>query len=144
MDTEPDVAAWARAHRACFEVGPLVEMKGKEKLQVGFTLDLYAAFPTDKPDGAERLEEASRIWQRLKAIVDSLAPQEGEVARVDVEPQRTAAFLRPANDMAPEVGLQARIFHKGDYFAQVTGEERTRLSAVEKRLTAMGVRSGHW
>ena len=56
MSIESDDAAWARAHRACFQVGPLVEMRGSQKIQVGFTIDLYAALPVDKAAGAERSE----------------------------------------------------------------------------------------
>jgi len=119
-------------------------MKGNEKVQVGFTVDLYAEVPMDKGPGAERIEESARIWERLRAIVEKLVPPEGGRARVEIEPRRTAAYLRPENELKPEVGLRARVFHGDDYFASVTNEERTRLNAVEHRLAEMGLRAGHW
>jgi hypothetical protein len=144
MSTESDHEGWARAHRACFQVGPLVEIRGKEKLQVGFTVDLYAALPADKAAGAERIEESRRIWERLRTIVESLTPAEGSTARVEVEPLRTAAYLRPENEMEPEIGLRARVFHGDEYFKAVTPDESKRLTAVERRLKELGLRAEHW
>ena len=54
MSSESDDAAWARDHRACFQVAPLIEMREKQKIQVGFTIDLYAGLPMDKTPGEER------------------------------------------------------------------------------------------
>jgi hypothetical protein len=144
MSMESDDAAWAREHHACFQVGPLVEMRGENKVQVGFTVDLYAGLPMEKAAGAERRDESSRIWDRLRSILESLVPGEPTGARVEIEPRRLAAYLRPENDMAPEIGLRARVFHADDYFKAVTADERTRLSAVEQRLAAKGLRAGHW
>lgn len=145
MSTESnDDAAWAREHRACFQIGPLIEMRGTEKIQIGFTLDLYAALPEYKAVGAERLEEAKLIWARLRAFLESLAPAKESTARVEIEPVRTAAYLRPENEMKPEIGLRARVFHGDEYFKAVTPDERERLSEVGRRLTARGLRAGHW
>ena len=121
-----------------------MEMRGKERLQVGFTLDLYAALPTDAAPGPERTEESYRILQRLRSIAQSCAPEDAGEARVEIEPPRTAAYLRAENEMKPEIGLRARIFHREGYFTAVTTGERDRLSAVEKKLTTLGLRSGHW
>jgi hypothetical protein len=144
MSTESGDPAWARDHRACFQVGALIEMRGHEKLQVGFTVDLYATLPTDKAPGVERREESHGIWEHLRAIVESLIPAEGAAARVEIEPRRTTAYLRPENGMEPEIGLRARVFHRDEYFKVVTAGERERLSEVERRLTGMGLRPDHW
>ena len=144
MSAEPESAAWARAHRACFQVGPLVEMRGTQKMQVGFTVDLYAAVPGDKPPGPERIAEATRIWERLRAIVESLPRADGSTARVEIEPFRVAAYLRPENEMKPEIGLRAHVFHGDQYFKPVTDDERTRLSAVARKLEGAGLRADHW
>jgi hypothetical protein len=143
MSAELDEAAWARVNQVCFQVGPLVEMHGKEKIQVGFTLDLYAALPTDKAAGAERREEAHRIWERMRGIAESLVP-EGSRARLEIDPYQSAAFFRPENEMHPEIALRARIFHGEEYFAAVTADERARLGEVERGLAARGLRAGHW
>jgi hypothetical protein len=119
-------------------------MRGGQTVQVGFTVDLYASLPQDEEPGPERIEASFRIWERLRSIVESLAPAEGSGVRVEIEPRRTAAYLRPENELKPEVGLRARVFHGDDYFAAVTSDERTRLSAAERRLAGMGLRAGHW
>jgi hypothetical protein len=95
MSNESDDAAWARAHRACFQIGALIEMKGNEKVQVGFTVDLYAQVPMDKAPGADRIEESARIWERLRAIVEKLAPPADGRARVEIELRRTVATSAP-------------------------------------------------
>jgi hypothetical protein len=144
MSTESDDVSWARAHRACFQVGPLVEMRGKEKIQVGFTVDLYAALPLDKAAGSERIEESRRIWEHLRTVVESLRPADGSTARVEIDPRRIAAYLRPENDKEPEINLRARVFHGDQYFKGPTADERKRMSAVESRLKEMGLRADHW
>jgi hypothetical protein len=141
---ENDAIEWARIHRAAFETTPLVEMRGSERIQVGFTLDLYARFPVEKPTSAERRDESVRILDRLRSIVASLAPAEGSRARVEIEAARDAITLRPENELEPEVSLRARVFHGDDYFAAVTDDERTRMSDVDGKLTAMGLRRRHW
>lgn len=140
----PDVGAWVRAHEACFEVSPLVESVKERKLQVGFTISLYARLPLEKGPGEDRQAAATEIWQGLREILQSLVPKEGSNARVEIEAPRTAALLRPENQMKPEIGLNARVFHAEEYFAEVTADERAGLSAVTKRLTDMGLRQGHW
>ena len=144
MSTESDPAAWAREHRACFQIGALVEMRGSDRIQVGFTLDLYAGLPMDKAPGAARAEESQRLWERLRTIVEGLVPSASPNVRLEIDPWRFAAYLRPENDMAPEVGLRARLFHGADYFSTVTDEERARQPAIERMLSAKGLRAGHW
>lgn len=143
-ETGSDVAAWARTHQACFEVTPLLELVKGRRLQVGFTINLYALMPLEKPPGEERLQEAAKVWARLREIVESLVPKEGSRARVEVEAPRTAAFFRPENQLKPELALSARVFHGDEYFAEVTAQEKDRLSTVTKRLTEMGLKQGHW
>src|SRR5262245_20637173 len=99
MSTKSDEAGWAREHQASYQVGPLLEMRGKEKVQVGFTIDLSARLPVERAPGAERREEAARIWERLKTIVESLAPPEGAKARLEIEPREIVAYFRPENEM---------------------------------------------
>jgi hypothetical protein len=142
--SDSDDVSWARTHRACFEAVPLVEVRDRKQITVGFTLDLYAGLPLDKPAGPERQAEAQRIWQRLKAILESVVPAGASGARLEIEPQQAAAYLRRENELQPEIGLRARVIHGEDYFAAVTNEERTRLSALERELKAKGLQPGHW
>jgi hypothetical protein len=146
MSTEIDVAAWARTHKAAFEVTPLMEMHGSERVQIGFTVDFYALLPMDKAPGDERRELGMAMWKQLRTILDQAVGQreQGGQARVEVEPMRVAAVMRPENEMQPEVNLRARVFHAADYFASVSPADRDRLSVFEKKLSTMGLRAGHW
>ena len=54
------------------------------------------------------------------------------------------AVMRPSNESQPEVSLDLRITHTDDYWKAVTDEDRDALARLEKRLSTMGVKSGHW
>ena len=140
----PDAAAWARDHQACFEVTPLIELAKGQKVQVGVTIALYARLPMEKTAGEERRTDAAGVWRGLKEILETLVPKEGSSARVEIDPPRGAAFFRPENEMKPEIGLTGRLFHGDDYFAEVTADEREKLSVVARRLTELGLKQGHW
>ena len=134
---------WARAQRAAFEVAPLVELRGSEKLQVGFTLTLYAAVPMEVSPGAERQQAAVKLREELSALAEAAVPETERRARVELEPPHTA-LLRPENEFKPEVGLTWRMFHKDEYLKPVTAEDRESLARLEKRLVALGLKHGHW
>ena len=144
MSLENDVAAWAKTHRACFKADPLIEMRGSERLQVGFTLDLYARLPMEKAPGAERREAGGALWKRLRTILESALAEAGMEARVDIEAMRSGAVLRPENEMQPEIALQARVFHGQGSAKAVTPAAREHMSALEKKLVAMGLKPGRW
>ena len=143
MTSEFDIAAWARTHKACFEMTPLTEMRGSERIQVGYNVDFYALLPMDKPAGDERRAAGAEIWGKLKAIVEA-ATKEGGAARFEIEPAKVGAIMRQQNDLQPEINLRARVFHADDYFAAVTNAERDKVPAFEKRLTALGLKPGRW
>jgi hypothetical protein len=134
-----DVAAWARAQGACFEVAPLVEMVKGRQVQVGFTVGLYARLPLETGPGPERLAAAAEIREGLREIAQSLAPREGSRARVEIEGPRVAAFFEPEAQMHPEIALTARVFHGDDYFAELTADEEATGRAVTARLAEMGL-----
>jgi hypothetical protein len=144
VTSEIDIAEWARAHKACFEMTPLTEMRGSERMQVGFNVDFYALLPMDKPPGEERRKAGAEIWQQLKTILETATREGSKQARMEIEQQRVGAIMRQQNDLQPEINLRARVFHADEYFAAVTADERERLSGFEKRLTAMGLKPGRW
>jgi hypothetical protein len=141
VSTDNDTAAWAKAQQACFETEPIVEMRGSEKVAVGFVLSLYARLPMDVPPGEARRTASAALWERLRRILDQAL--EGGAAEVDVDPPKTAAVLRPENEMIPEVALRARVRHK-EAFQPLTAGEREGMAAFEKKLSALGLKAGHW
>jgi hypothetical protein len=56
--SEGECADWARAHRVAYEIAPLIEMRAGEKMQVGFSFNLYA-------EAAEEAAESTEVGERL-------------------------------------------------------------------------------
>lgn len=143
MRSEAEWANWAREHRVAFEVAPLVEVKGEAKVQVGFTLSLWAAAPEDQTPGPEQEGAVRKLWEELRDAAEAAVPVVERTAAAELEPPH-AAVLRPENDCKPEVGLTWRLFHRDEYMSPVTGADRDRLAVVEKRLVALGLKQGRW
>ena len=140
--TEAEWASWAREHRAAFQTVPLIEaVRGAERVQVGFSLTLYVAAPMESAAGAERTEAIGKLWDELKRLAEDIAPEEERTARVQIE-QAARVVLRPENEFKPEVGLTFNLFPRGGSLAAVTPEDRERMTKVEKRLLAFGVKQG--
>ena len=142
--SDAEWAAWAKQHKVAFEVVPLVELRGKEKLQVGFTLNLYGAVPMELPPGDERERGMATLMEELGGFVAEVAASEARGSRIEPEAPRAGAVLRPENELHPEVSLSFRIFHSDEYMTQVTDKDREGLSRVEKIFTAKGLKHGHW
>lgn len=144
MTSESETEAWARDHQACFELTPLVEMRGSKRIQVGFNVDLYAHFPVEKHEGEERAHAALEIWTRLRTILETAANGASGNARLEIDEMRSAAFMRQENKLQPEVNLRGRTFHAGDYLTPVTDDDRALLPTFEERLRALGLRMRNW
>jgi hypothetical protein len=141
--SDADWPEWVRKNKVAFELAPLVEMRGSDKLQVGFTFSLYAAAPMDEEPGSERHLAGDALKQELLALAKLALGSEERVARTELEPPRTVV-LRPENELKPEVCLSWRIFHKDEYLQPVTAAEREGLTEFEKRLHELGLKRGHW
>jgi hypothetical protein len=139
--TEAEWGSWAREHRAAFQTVPLIEAVKGERIQVGFSLTLYVAAPMESAAGAQRAEAVGKLWDELKLLAEDIAPEEQRTARVQLE-QAARVVLRPENEFKPEVGLTFNLFPRGGSLAAVTPEDRERMTKVEKRLLAFGVKQG--
>jgi hypothetical protein len=145
MTIDPaECRAWAQQVKAAWDVSPLIEMERGQQVQVGFELELYARVPTEVPPSMERLSAVEAIWDRLRAIAESLLPLAGRDARLEVDPFDAAARLRPETQFAPEVLLSARLFHGPDLLAPVRPGDRERLKPVEDRLGELGLKARSW
>jgi hypothetical protein len=139
--SEAEWAGWAREHRACFQVAPVIEDVRGDKVQVGFSVTFYVAAPVENAPGAQRMEAVRRLWDELKLLAEDIAPEEQRTARVQVE-QSARVVLRPENEFKPEVNLTFHLFPRGSSMAAVTQQDRDRMSQLEKRLLAFGVKQG--
>jgi hypothetical protein len=80
----------------------------------------------------------------MRSFVHAVAGEQERRARAEMDPPRTAAVLRPENDLKPEISLSWRIFHAEAYLKAVAAGEREDLARFEKRLSALGLKQGHW
>lgn len=135
---------WARAHLACWEVMPLVELHEGRKVQVGFEFNIFAQFPTSVTNSDERREAFPIIRTKLEDLAAAVFPAEGAIARFEVAAVETAVRLRPETEFAPEMMLTVRVFHKREYFESVVAEDRHRLAPLEERLKAFGLKAKAW
>jgi hypothetical protein len=140
--TDSDWVAWTREHRVAYEIAPLLETRGGERLQSGFSVTFYAAAPMGAAAGEERQAAGRLLLEELRALAEAAAPEAARQARVELDPPH-AALLRPENEFKPEVALTWRAFHPGEP-APVTAEDRDRLAAFEKRLAELGLKRGRW
>ena len=140
--SDADWVAWTREHRVAYEIAPIVEMRGSERVQPGFTLTFYAAAPMEKAAGQERHAAARELREQLAALAEAAVPAAERQGRVRLEPPRTAV-LRPENEFKPEVGLTWQVYYQGDP-RQTTEEDRQRIADFEKRLAALGLKRSRW
>ena len=129
---------WARAHKACFDVQPLIEMHKGEKVQVGFELRLYAQMP---PRGQGVDERGARILGTLREMLQSVVGPDHPVARLEIA-WPSAARVRPETGMTPEVELLARIVRRSGTFEPVPQDARQNLAFLEEGLIALGMKRG--
>ncbi|MFI4946928.1 MAG: hypothetical protein ACHP85_26850, partial [Burkholderiales bacterium] len=101
--SDADWVVWTREHRVAYEIAPIVEMRGGERVQPGFMLTIYAAAPMEKAPGQERQDAARGLREELVALAEAAVPAAERKSRVTLEPPR-AAVLRPENEFKPEVG----------------------------------------
>jgi hypothetical protein len=143
---ENDSVDWARAHRACFDTEPLVEMVGGQRSQVGFSVQMYARVPMEIPPGEERRKAGADLLARLRSLLEAAVAEQAAGgapnARLEIEPPR-GVVIRPENQMEPEIMLRARVEHPSAT-QTVTAGDKDALSAFTKKLVAMGLKAGRW
>ena len=137
-----DTAAWAKAHEACYETEPIMEVRDSVKIQAGFVLSLYARLPMEVPAGEDRRAAGGAIWERLHAIVtEAIADQGAENVTLDIEPLRTAS--RPPSVQQAAAGDRAACQHPTQ--GGVPGRERRRAPAdvgVREEARRRGAQGG--
>ena len=142
--TEAEWQEWSRVHKACWEVQPLVELHGGQKLQVGFEIQLFVQFPPEVKGPEERRQAFPEIHARLAELCQLVFPSEAGEGRFEVERPEPLAKLRPETQFAAELQRVVRAFHKQEYFQGVAADARQRLQPLEERLKAFGLKPGSW
>ena len=142
--TDAEWQEWARVHKACWEVQPLLELHDGRRTQVGFEFNIFAQFPPAASDPDARKKAFPEVRAKLEELAASVFPAEGAVARFEADPVAAAVRLRPESEFEPELQATVRVFHRADYFQSVAEGDRQRLQPLEVRLKALGLKAGSW
>ena len=140
MTQTPDWPTWCREHKGCYEIAPLLESHGGQRVQTGFEVNLFAQLPTGTP--AQRSAALPDLYSHLRQMLESMVQQEHPEARLEIDAFKHQAKLRPETEFAPEVQLSARIVRRHESFENVPDGTRDKLKGFEERLRALGLQAG--
>ena len=135
---------WAREHKVCYEVRPLMQNNGEQLVQVGFEFEIAARLPKAAGRGESRQQTTRRLLSAMAQLVHRVFPAEGEVARFELAPFQPVAQLRRETRFQPEVRRVVQVYHKKDFWQRVGEGDRQRLGPLEQSLRELGVKAGSW
>ena len=142
--SEAEWREWAKIHRACWEVSPLIERHDGQNLQVGFQFTIMVQFPPSATDAATRRDAFPILSAQMEELVAVAFPAEGPIARFEAGPVEPSVRMRPETGFAMETQITCSVFHKDEYFSPVVAGERQRLAPLEKRLKELGLQAKSW
>lgn len=142
--TDDQWQAWAREHKVCYDVGPLMRKDGDKLVQVGFEFEIAARLP-DATAGVESRQQATRhLLSAMAQLAHRVFPTEGDVARFELAPFQPVAQLRKETGFRPEVRRVVQVYRKENFWQSVGEGDRQRLGPLEQRLRELGVKAGSW
>ncbi|MFO0775345.1 MAG: hypothetical protein U0172_11845 [Nitrospiraceae bacterium] len=146
FDDEAAVRAAVQRVRLCFDHDPLIVRDGtKHLIQVGFQLNLYAAFQdphhfpgSDERESAELSLLLGRVCRVLAHTVEGITPCSHP------EPVMRGVVYAPERGYRAEVRLHVQFEEQPIDGEPPVAREGLALAAVEAVLLAMGARRGVW
>jgi hypothetical protein len=142
--TDDQWRAWAREHKVCYEVRPLMYKQGEQLLQVGFEFEIAARLPGEAGGGELRDDATRQLVSEMAQLAQRVFPPEGDVARFELAPFQPVAQLRRETGFQPEVRRVVQVYHKENFWQSVGEGDRERLAPLEQRLRELGVKAGSW
>ena len=142
--TDDQWRAWAREHKVCYEVRPLMSKQGDRLVQVGFEFEIAARLPGAGAGGESRRQATRHLVSAMARLAHRVFPIEGDVARFELAPFRPVAQLRKETGLQPEVCRVVQVYQKEDFRKSVGEGDRQRLSPLEQRLRELGVKAHSW
>ncbi|MBH0201898.1 MAG: hypothetical protein HP496_06260 [Nitrospira sp.] len=146
FDSEQTLRNMIESRKVCFDHNPFYVKDGSgQVIQIGFQLNLYAAFqdPKHLPSGEDiELRELIRDLRRLCRVffqsLDLLKPCEHP------EPPMNRIMYAPERRYRAEVCLEVPIFDRGHYGAKPDRGLEELLATAECLLRQLGARRGTW
>lgn len=146
FDSEQALRTMIVTRKLCFDHNPFYIKDGSgEVVQIGFQLNLYAAFqdPKHLPSGEDQelrklIGELRRVCRVFFQSLDLLKPCEHP------EPPMHRIMYAPERQYRAEVSLQIPIFDRGRYGAKPDRQLEELLATAECLLLQLGAKRGQW
>jgi len=142
MDTGA-LRTWIQDHRVCWERASRLELRGHQRIQVGFDVTLFARHEQTHTD-APGCTECYRQYQQLREIAGLVLPKGIHPTQCAFSAFDASHHLRPETRWAPEVQLTIEITHRTDTFGDVDDDERRCGAEIQEALRRLGVRPRVW
>ncbi|MDH5336511.1 MAG: hypothetical protein OEW20_09345 [Nitrospira sp.] len=144
--SERDLRNMIAARKVCFDHDPFYVKNGSNQIvQIGFQLNLYAAFqdPKHLPSGEDTelrdlIGDLRRLCRVFFQSLDLLKPCQYP------EPPMHRIMYSPERRYRAEVSLQVPIFDRGHYGAKPDRSLEELLATAECLLRQLGARRGTW
>jgi len=144
--SEQELREIIASRKVCFDHDPFYVKDGSERVvQIGFQLNLYAAFqdPKHLPSGedaelGEMVGELHRVCRVFFQSLDLLKPCQYP------HPPMHRVLYAPERRYRAEVCLQIPIFDRGHYGAKPDRRLEELLATAECLLRQLGARRGSW
>lgn len=135
-----------RSRKVCFDHDPFYVRDGSGRImQIGFQLNLYAAFQDprhlpmgDDPELHELVGDLHRLCRVFFQSLDLLKPCQYP------EPPMHRVMYSPQRQYRAEVCLQIPIFDRGHYGAKPDQGLEKLLATAECLLRQLGAKHGYW
>ena len=72
--TDEQWRAWAREHKVCYEVRPLLQKDGEELVQVGFEFEIAARLPKGAGPGGSRQQMTQHLLRAMAQLAAGCFP----------------------------------------------------------------------
>jgi hypothetical protein len=146
FSSEQDVRDMIATRKVCFDHDPFYVNDGSERIvQIGFQLNLYAAFQDPKhlpsgedPELHELIGDLRRLCRVFFQSLDLLKPCQYP------EPPMHRIMYSPERRYRAEVCLQVPIFDRTHYGARSDRRIEELLNTAECLLRQLGARHGIW
>lgn len=143
MERDTTMKHWVQDHHVTWELGPWQELVAHRVTPVGYELRLFAVHARDAHP-SPGCADCVTLYDRLRAIAESVLPREHRPTRYDVERFDTSLHHRPESNWTPEVQLTVHILHRDDYLQPVDECEKRCADEIQRGLKSLGARPRSW
>ena len=128
--------------QVCWQVWPEYAMVGREKRQIGFTLDLYGTHEPGTGHVGPGCHHCHRVFAALRVIADWILPRDERPN--ETESCNPSISYSPARGSRPDVTLTIRVLHREGFERPVDACEVRCLEEMKQRLREVGACEHGW